>query len=84
MNGLLPIIRRARRPLYPPDDPAPAVPPAVVEPPPLIPPLIPLVETPVESAPVEAAEVVVSAAVEPVPPVVVNRKRTKRVENPPA
>lgn len=47
---LLPIIRRARRPLFPPEDAAPAVPPAVVE----LPPSAPLVEV-IASAPVEVA-----------------------------
>jgi hypothetical protein len=40
MNQLLPIIRRARRPLFPPEDAAPVVPPAVVE----LPPPVPLAE----------------------------------------
>jgi hypothetical protein len=43
---LLPIIRRARRPLSPPEDAAPAVPPAVVE----LPPPVPIVE--ISTAPV--------------------------------
>ena len=50
MNQLFPIIRRARRPLLPPDDAAPVVPSAVME--------LPPSATPVEivaSAPVEAA-----------------------------
>ena len=42
MDTLLPIIRRARRPLLPPDDPAPVAPPAVIEPPAVV----PLVEAP--------------------------------------
>jgi hypothetical protein len=50
MEGLLPIIRRARRPLFPPEDAAPAVPPVVVE----LPPPAPLVEV-IASAPVEVA-----------------------------
>ena len=48
MNQLYPIIRRARRPLTPPADPAPVLPPAAVEPPPVVPPLGAVVEaTPV-------------------------------------
>jgi hypothetical protein len=49
MNGLLPIIRRPRRPLVLPVDAAPAVPPSVVE----LPPAAPLVDD-AASAPVEA------------------------------
>ncbi len=37
MDTLLPIIRRARRPLLPPDDPAPVAPPAAIEPPVIVP-----------------------------------------------
>ena len=37
MDALLPIIRRARRPLLPPDDPAPVAPPSVIEPPAVVP-----------------------------------------------
>ena len=40
MNSLYPIIRRVRRALLPPDDIAPAVPPAVVEPSPAVPPVV--------------------------------------------
>ena len=44
MNGLLPIIRRARRSLYPPEDAAPVVPPsAVVASVPLAVPVVPAV-----------------------------------------
>ena len=50
MNTLYPIIRRARRPLVPPDDIAPAVPPVVVEAPPVV--------APVEVVTVEMAPVV--------------------------
>jgi hypothetical protein len=52
MNGLLPIIRRARRPLYPPDDAAPAVPPSVVELPPSAPPVESVVSEPAVAPPV--------------------------------
>lgn len=70
MNGLLPIIRRARRPLYPPDDAAPAVPPSVVELPPSAP--------PVESVASASVEVPPAPVVEP------TRKKSKRGANPPA
>ena len=52
MNGLLPIIRRARRPLLPNDDVAPAVPPSLVEPPPVVPPVESVAGVPVEAPPV--------------------------------
>ena len=58
MNGLLPIIRRARRPLYPPEDAAPAVPPAAVvaSVPPAVPvvPAVPVEVDAPESAPVRS------------------------------
>ena len=73
MNTLLPIIRRARRPLYPPDDPAPAVPPAVVEPPPVG----PMVD---ETPAVVSTE---SVSTEPVAPVVTKPKKAKRGANAP-
>ena len=54
MNTLYPIIRRARRPLLPPDEPAPAIPPKAEEPPPVSSPVAPPVEAVVETV-VEAA-----------------------------
>ena len=54
MNTLYPIIRRARRPLLPPDEPAPAIPPKTEEPPPESSPVAPPVEAVVETV-VEAA-----------------------------
>ncbi len=58
MNDLLPIIRRVRRPLYPPDDVAPAVPPAAVVAPvlPAVPvvPAVPVEVDAPESAPVRS------------------------------
>ena len=68
MNQLLPIIRRVRRPLFPPEDAAPVVPPAVVE----LPPSAPLVEV-IASAPVEVA---------PVPLIEAKPKKVSRDENP--
>jgi hypothetical protein len=53
MNGLLPIIRRARRSLYPPEDAAPAVPPSLVELPPVVPPVESIASEPVSAPPVE-------------------------------
>jgi hypothetical protein len=70
MNGLFPIIRRARRSLLPPDDAALVVPLSVVE----SPPFAPLVES-VASAPAE-----VPAAPVPEP----TRKKSKRGANAPA
>jgi len=70
MDKLFPIIRRARRPLYPPDDVAPAVLPAVVE----VPPAAPVVE-PVADAPAEAPSA---------PSVEAKPKKGKRGANAPA
>jgi hypothetical protein len=70
MNGLLPIIRRARRPLFPPEDAVPVITPAVVE--------LPLSAPPVEaiaSAPVE---------VPTAPPAAAKPKKAKRSANAPA
>lgn len=52
MNQLYPIIRRARRPLLPHDDVAPAVPPSVVELPPSVPPVESVAGAPVQTPPV--------------------------------
>ena len=74
MDGLLPIIRRARRPLLPPDEPQQRVViPVTVEPGPVE--AVPLVVAPVEPPTVEA---------EPVaePPVRRPRKERKRAETP--
>ena len=74
MDGLLPIIRRARRPLLPPDEPQPRVViPVTVEPGPVE--SVPLVVAPVEPVSVEPAPVVV-------PPVRRSRKEPKRAETP--
>ena len=58
MNGLLPIIRRARRPLYPPEDAAPAALPAALVAPvlPAVPvvPAVPVEVDAPESAPVRS------------------------------
>jgi hypothetical protein len=67
MNQLLPIIRRARRPLYPPNDAAPAVPVHVAE----LPVHVPPVED-VASAPAE---------VPPAAPVTPKAKKAKRGAN---
>ena len=73
MNTLYPIIRRVRRSLLPPDDTAPAVPPAVVEPPPAVP---MVAETPVV-VPTEAV------SIEPSAPLAAKPKKAKRGGNPP-
>ena len=74
MDGLLPIIRRARRPLLPPDEPQQRVViPVTVEPGPVE--SVPLVVAPVEPVSVEPAPVVV-------PPVRRSRKEPKRAETP--
>ena len=74
MDGLLPIIRRARRPLLPPDEPQQRVViPVTVEPGPVE--AVPLVVAPVEPVSVEPAPVVV-------PPVRRSRKEPKRAETP--
>ena len=72
MDGLLPIIRRARRPLLPPDEPQQRVViPVTVEPGPVE--SVPLVVAPVEPVSVEPAPVVV-------PPARRSRKEPKRAE----
>ena len=53
MEGLLPIIRRARRPLLPPDDPAPVVPLTVLEPPSVLPRVVKAIEAVAGEAPSE-------------------------------
>ena len=74
MDGLLPIIRRARRPLLPPDEPQQRVViPVTVEPGPVE--SVPLVVAPVEPVSVEPAPVVV-------PPARRSRKEPKRAETP--
>ena len=74
MDGLLPIIRRARRPLLPPDEPQQRVViPVTVEPGPVE--SVPLVVAPVEPVSVEAAPVVE-------PPARRSRKERKRAETP--
>ena len=74
MDGLLPIIRRARRPLLPPDEPQQRVViPVTVEPGPVE--SVPFVVAPVEPVSVEPAPVVV-------PPVRRSRKEPKRAETP--
>jgi hypothetical protein len=72
MTTLLPIIRRARRPLLPPDDNTPAVPSAVVD----VSPSVPPVET-VASAP---AQLPAAPAVEPK----AKKRKTKHVPAQPA
>ena len=56
MSTLFPIIRRARRPLLPPDDTAPAIPPVVVELPPSVPPVEAVASAPVETPAAPPAE----------------------------
>jgi len=56
MNGLFPIIRRARRPLLPPEDAVPVIPPAVVELPPSAPPVEAVVAVPEETPAAPPAE----------------------------
>ena len=74
MDGLLPIIRRARRPLLPPDEPQQRVViPVTVEPGPVE--SVPLVVAPVEPVSVEPAPVVE-------PPARRSRKEPKRAETP--
>ena len=74
MDGLLPIIRRARRPLLPPDEPQQRVViPVTVEPGPVE--SVRLVVAPVEPVSVEPAPVVV-------PPARLSRKERKRAETP--
>ena len=74
MDCLLPIIRRARRPLLPPDEPQQRVViPVTVEPGPVE--SVPLVVAPVEPVSVEPAPVVV-------PPARRSRKDPKRAETP--
>jgi len=70
MNQLLPIIRRVRRPLFPSEDAAPVVPPAVVE----LPPSVPSVKS-MAGAP---------GKVLPAPLIEANQKKTARDANPPA
>ncbi len=74
MNGLYPIIRRARRPLLPPDEPQPRlVIPVTVETAPAE--WVPLVVAPVESPTVEAKPDVAPVSRRP-------RKEKKRAETP--
>ena len=74
MDGLLPIIRRARRPLLPPDEPQQRVViPVTVEPGPVE--SVPLVVAPVEPVSVGPAPVVE-------PPARRSRKERKRAETP--
>ena len=74
MDGLLPIIRRARRPLLPPDEPQQRVAiPVTVEPGPVE--SVPLVVAPVEPVSVEPAPVTE-------PPARLSRKERKRAETP--
>ena len=74
MYGLLPIIRRVRRPLLPPDEPQQRVViPVTVEPGPVE--SVPLVVAPVEPVSVEPAPVVE-------PPARRSRKERKRAETP--
>ena len=86
MNTLYPIIRRARRPLLPPDEPQQRVViPVTVEPGPVE--AVPIVVVPAESVPVEAMPVMpsVESLVEasPVaPPARRPRKESKRAETP--
>ena len=91
MNGLLPIIRRARRPLLPPDEPQQrvvipvTVEPGPVEAVPIV--VVPAESVPAESVPVEAMPVMpsVESLVEasPVaPPARRQRKERKRAETP--
>ena len=74
MNTLYPIIRRARRPLLPPDEPAPAIPPKAEEPSP--------VSSPVSSPVAPPVEAVVETAVEAALPARRSRKQRNRAETP--
>jgi hypothetical protein len=83
MNQLYPIIRRARRPLLPPDEPQQRVViPVTVEPGPVE--TVPLVVAPVEPSPVEAVVEASPAAVpEPsAPPARRPRKERKNAQAP--
>ena len=74
MNQLYPIIRRARRPLLPPDEPQQRVViPVTMEPSPVE--SVPLVVVPVEPVSVEPAPVTE-------PPARLSRKERKRAETP--
>ena len=74
MNQLYPIIRRARRPLLPPDEPQPRVVIPVTVEPGLVE-AVPIVVVPAESVSVEPAPVVE-------PPARRSRKEPKRAETP--